>query len=304
MSLRLLLIGLLAVGAIAASIGLGSKPARAADLAYFYCYAPNPETGTTYISDVHPVGPVAERRGYGDEFAAYLRSKGLMREVGVGFCVMRATMREIDSGRSSMAQMTCQECAGAERMEDIDWPREGATIQAVLVGKGPRVAEADNPNGGKADQPDKPKTVTVTVYVREDALGAFAMAEPGSGEAAKQNARFKGGMWRALVEESSVCTGWWAVSYAQSKDQRHYWMQGSDSEAGASARALKIAEAYANAKGDGWTSGIAVAFLSPIDEPEPSAGEKVMDYIKGKVRESVTNRCPERGTNACMCVRG
>jgi hypothetical protein len=120
---RLLVALLWLTGAFIGVATLLSKPAAAADLQYFYCYAPSPAIGTTYMSDVHPVGPVAERRTYGDQFVSFLKSKGKISGSATGYCVMRATMKEIDEGRSNMAQAPCSECKGAEKIAEIQWPR-------------------------------------------------------------------------------------------------------------------------------------------------------------------------------------
>jgi hypothetical protein len=119
---------------------IGSGRAAAADLQYFYCYAPSPADGTTYMSDVHPVGPVAERRTYGPQFVEYLRSAGKISGSAIGYCVMRATMKEIDRGRADLAQTPCTECAGAEKVAEVGWLRGDAA--RTLAAEKPDLGEA------------------------------------------------------------------------------------------------------------------------------------------------------------------
>lgn len=294
-------LALVVLAAMVAVLCVGAKPASASELSYFYCYAPNPETGATYVSDVHPVGPMAERRHYGDEFAGYLRAKGLLREGGVGYCVMRATMAEIDRDRREMAQTTCLECAGAEKMTDVAWRREGdSTIHALLIGKAAPLTALE---GAKAEaKGEREGEFVVTVYVRDDETDALYSAEPGGAEIAKAQTEERGGKWHALTVDNHACTGWWAVSYADSKDHRRYWMQGSDTEEEAVGRAGKIASTVAKGKGEGWGWGIALVFRSPILERHNDSG--VINYLKRQIRPSIEGSCSESKDSACMCVRG
>lgn len=126
-----------------------AAPAAAQGPQYFYCYVPSPKDGTVFVSDVHPVGPVAERRGYGDQFVAFLQSEGKISGGAVGYCVMRATTREIDKGRTDLAPLTCAECAGTQLIEDVSWPRGGTSTPSVRVSElrpketaAPRIAQS------------------------------------------------------------------------------------------------------------------------------------------------------------------
>lgn len=293
------------IAAVLVAAGAGGGEAKAADPAYFYCYAPNPETGTTYVSDVHKVGPVGERRRYGDDFAAYLRSQGKLREGGVAYCVMRATLREVDGGRIDLSRMTCSECAGAERLEDVKWPRGGKGVEAVLAGNGPRAVTAnDEPVAAKETAGEPKKHPGVTVYVREDATDAIAVSnQPGGADFARKRTQERGGKWRALLVDEQ-CSGWGAVAYAQSGSARRYWVQLADTEFEAAERAVNIASRYAEGKGDGWEAGIVAQFYSAIPESGPTMLDRAIDGVKDLLKESAVKQCTERGRSTCMCVRG
>ncbi|MGN7160516.1 hypothetical protein [Sphingomonas sp. SAFR-052] len=165
---RLAIVALGLAGGFVLALAGGSRLAAAQELSYFYCYAPDPAKGVTYVSSVNRVGPVAERSRYGAEFVTHLKLRGLGGTAG--YCTMRATMREIDRGRSEMAQMTCLECTGAERLEDVEWLRGGeAPIQSVLVSK----------QGGETVSDSVSTTQAATDAAPRDAKLLLSAAEAG-----------------------------------------------------------------------------------------------------------------------------
>lgn len=91
---------------------------------YFYCYVPNAATSTVYMTQTLPVGPVAERGRYGEEYAAYLRGEGLVSASARGYCTMRPTTGEIAVARQDL-QSYCAECNGATRFTTAAWARPG-----------------------------------------------------------------------------------------------------------------------------------------------------------------------------------
>jgi hypothetical protein len=84
---------------IGALITLASSAvsAQAQSGLYFYCYAPDPESGTVYMSQPLPAGPVAERAGYGAAYVAHLRSTKRMKGEGQAYCTMRGSEAELTS---------------------------------------------------------------------------------------------------------------------------------------------------------------------------------------------------------------
>lgn len=105
---------------------LAALPALA-ELRYFYCFVADPAAGVVYASDVHPVGPVAERNRYGDEFVAYLKQQGLARTASSGYCTMRATEGEIQQAQRELLS-GCRECQGATRVTSVLWNRQSVSV--------------------------------------------------------------------------------------------------------------------------------------------------------------------------------
>ncbi len=90
---------------------------------YFYCYAADPDTRTVYLSQTHPVGPLAERSKYGEEFVAYLRAQNTVKQRIQGHCVMRATADEIARAQIALSKEDCSNCLGATAFTSVYWPR-------------------------------------------------------------------------------------------------------------------------------------------------------------------------------------
>lgn len=99
---------------------------------FFYCYAIDADSGTIYLSDMHRVGPVAERRGYGQNFSDYLGSVGTVSSIAPAFCVMRATAGDIERGQQDLISQGCAECGGAKRFERVAWRRNGVNDTIVV----------------------------------------------------------------------------------------------------------------------------------------------------------------------------
>ena len=97
--MRLWAVLLLGLIGLTSSLLLSSAAAAQAPQ-YFYCFATNAGTGTVYVSDIHEVGPISERRSYGEQFAKYLIGKGKVPVGTDGYCVMRPTKAEIERGHS------------------------------------------------------------------------------------------------------------------------------------------------------------------------------------------------------------
>lgn len=101
-----------------------------AELRYFYCYVPDATSGTVYVSDMHPVGPIAERSSYGAEFLAYLKNKGFASDVQLGYCTMRSNESEIQQAQRDLLS-GCRECDGSSRVSSIVWNRRSTRTQVL-----------------------------------------------------------------------------------------------------------------------------------------------------------------------------
>ncbi len=101
-----------------------------AELRYFYCYVPDAASGNVYVSDTHPVGPVAERGAYGAEFLAYLKKEGMASSAQNGYCTMRASESEIQQSQRDLLA-SCRECVGATRLSTVPWNRRATTTQVA-----------------------------------------------------------------------------------------------------------------------------------------------------------------------------
>lgn len=140
-----------------AALGIAgwAAPALAQAPTHYYCYVPDPASGTVFMSQPLPVGPVGERARYGSDYAAYLRSKGQVGAGAQGYCVMRWSEAAVEEARAMRPGDPCPECGGASRFVTVAWARPGAPKPA---GKS-QVTTADT---AKADGSgaSKPKRVS------------------------------------------------------------------------------------------------------------------------------------------------
>ncbi|UNK57255.1 hypothetical protein MNQ95_14135 [Pseudoxanthomonas daejeonensis] len=119
-----------------------SAPLSAQQLSHFFCYVPDPASGTVFVSPVMPIGPMAERAGYGAEFLGYLRGKGLLRGQAQGYCQMRPSVEAITRTQSALAQQSCPECGGATRFQGVAWSRNGTAAPAPQIAKAASAAHS------------------------------------------------------------------------------------------------------------------------------------------------------------------
>ncbi len=124
------------------------QQAHADALRYFYCYAPDPAAGTVHVSPAMPIGPVAERAGYGAEFVAHLRRQGRLRGAATGYCVMRPSQDAVARAQSKLPVESCPECAGASHFQGVAWTRGGTAMPAPSL---PRSPPAAVPTAAPAD---------------------------------------------------------------------------------------------------------------------------------------------------------
>jgi hypothetical protein len=132
------------IGAAALLAASWTGTATAYELNWFYCFAPDPETGTVHVSERLPVGPVAERAGYGREFVEHLQDRRLLGPDMQGYCFMAETEAEIERAQRDLGT-DCRVCGGASRFVRIAWPRPGT---AVAGSTGASVNGGTAPAGG------------------------------------------------------------------------------------------------------------------------------------------------------------
>jgi hypothetical protein len=314
-------------GALAAA--LAAAPAAAAEVHHFYCYAVDAARGTVFVSDMHDTGPVSERAAYGEQFATYLKAKGLASAGVRPSCVMRASEREIQLSRAELAD-SCGTCGGIRRFADVAWLRGGDSgANALLAGKLIRkpaaapapapAAEPPPPAAGPAPHappaaPAEPEPVAgegVYVLGRRDATEVvFAANEERGAYRARQKADLKGGTWTTILSDDR-CPGWVAIAYASNGTERWYYPAvGADSE-GEAGQAARAAAEEATRRRDGiWITGVLVAFRNdfhhkPVDLAAAVGHDGVIGTAKGLVRREVVSGCPQgRGPYATVGVRG
>ncbi|PQO94909.1 hypothetical protein C5614_20270 [Massilia phosphatilytica] len=125
--------------------------ACAQELRFYYCYAPNPANGTVFVSRTAAVGPVEERRHYGERFAARLAAYKLAPPETQAYCVMSWSTAEIDKGKSNL-RSTCLECGHASQFRDVEFAGEseaapGKEVRTAAANVGGASAAAESRQG-------------------------------------------------------------------------------------------------------------------------------------------------------------
>jgi hypothetical protein len=317
---------LMVLAALAVS-SLWAAPASAQGLRYFYCYAIDEEQAKVFVSDMHEVGPVAERGTYGQQFATYVKVKKGASATVRPFCVMRSSEQEIERGRSDLTRY-CPECGSITNFQDVAWLREGTGAKALLAGKlikqdkpaDARTPAQDAPQVAKAEkkppaaEPEPAEDAGVYILGRRDATEVvYSVNEERGGYLVRQKADLKGGKWTPLVT-NSTCVGWVAVAYASNGTDRWYYAaQGAESEGEASLAALKAAEEGAQRQEGVWVTGVLVALqnnyrpksIGPAEVAEAVKEGSLMDLTKGVIRRQVVSGCPaDQSRMVTVGVRG
>jgi hypothetical protein len=292
---------------------LGTTAAFAAgaqELRYFYCYVPDPASGTVFMSPAMPVGPLAERSGYGVEFAAHLQRTGKVHERRQGYCAMRPSLEAIARAQAALPQESCVECAGATRFEGVAWQRNGVDAPAprataVANRKGRPVATATT----DATSPPPERYLLVMGNSRTGKL--LALGNRPTREAAEATAaRFPAATgWKTLLLTSEPGFGA-AVCAREAGETRFFVAHAQDSlqEAVQMARDYALQNAVDHAAielcGSPWQAG-------PGIEAPQSVGDAIIDTIKQWVRGQVVcdptvETCPDRPKSrpSAIGVRG
>lgn len=304
----------------AASIPLGPA-ASAQGLRYFYCYAVDSGTNQVLVSDMHEVGPVAERAAYGEQFAIWLQATGKASRSVRPYCVMRASEAEIARARSDLAGY-CSECGAIKTFRDVTWLRQGKGVEELLQGK--LIKPEDPVETSETSEPGEPAPVPDPAAVVEPVAGegvsilgrrdmtdvVYAANVERSADIARQKADLKGGKWTPLLTDNR-CPGWISIAYASTGRERWYYIaQGADSEGEASAQALAAAQKSAKRLEGTAITGVLVAFRNnytppPVDVIDAISEDGVLQTTKGLIRRTVTSGCPgPPGSYATMGVRG
>lgn len=236
--------------------------AKAADLRLFYCYVPNQASSTIYVSDVHAVGPVAERASYGEEFARYLQRRGRVEAGTTGHCVMRSTNREIDGSRTNLSRMdsACLGCQGLTQTEDVIWPRATRSIASVLAGT--QVVTKPDPKDpdARSAKSAKPGEGAWLMARTDDTDVVYVVNQANGGTLVRLKADQRPGKWRYLLQNER-CEGWIGIAFATNGSSRTYLtVVGQEDAAIAKRTALGAAENLAEREGPGWRTGILDAF--------------------------------------------
>jgi len=243
--------------------------AEAAELRLFYCYVPNQASSTIYVSDVHPVGPVAERAGYGEEFARYLERRGRVEAGTTGHCIMRSTNREIDGSRANLSRMesACLGCQGLTQTEDVIWPRATRSIASVLAGT--QVVTKPDPNDPDAESAKsaKPGEGAWLMARTDDTDVVYVVNQDNGGTLVRVKADQRPGKWSYLLQNDR-CEGWVGIAFATNGKERTYHTAiGHEDAAIAKRTALGAAENLAEREGPDWRTGILDAFENRFEHP-------------------------------------
>jgi hypothetical protein len=215
--------------------------AKAQGVNYFYCFASDPDSKAVYMSQTLPVGPVSERKNYGQEFADFLLKSGRVRTKVTGYCTMRPTASDIDHSRL-MLPSDCSVCGGAEAYQNVAWPRAGMSPQqremhAVIAAVTPPRPPAVKPPS--AAEPSEPEFVLSVIGNAETGELEFGHNEPLKDVMERARAKKATG-WSALATSKSA--GFGAAFCITHGNRTHFF-----TSAGQEYRAAALREAFAPA---------------------------------------------------------
>jgi hypothetical protein len=278
----------LSVMALSAALCIVSA-ARAQAPQYFYCYVPNAANATVYMTQTLPVGPVSERAGYGEEYAAFLRAEGLVSPSARGYCTMRATTSEVATAREEIQGGYCPECNGATRFTTAPWSRPGmqnapeqktadSAIQAVIP---------QQPKQTVPLAPEKAPELRLAV-MGNDVTGEVLVVTGPNAETAAENAAataFPTTGWKKLA--MSEASGYGLALCVDGPPISFFVAEGKETISDA------FAEVAAQAKAYGTQIGKRPYLCKHwhIKEPgyvEPVWDTSVIDLVKGLIRSYVT----------------
>lgn len=275
-----------AAAAIAA-IGLMSA-AEAQAPQYFYCYVPNAANGTVYMTQTLPVGPVSERAKYGEDYAAYLRSEGLVSPTARGYCTMRATTGEVAVAREGI-QSFCPECNGATRFTTAPWSRPG-----MQTAPAPKTAESaiqavipQQPTPTAPLAPEKTPELRLAVMGNDVTGEVLVVTGPNAEKAAEDAAAnaFPTTGWKKLA--MSEASGYGLALCVDGPPINFFVAEGKDTLSDAFAEIAAEARAYGKETGKRpylckhW-------HIKAPGYVEPAVDSSVIDTVKGIIRRYLT----------------
>lgn len=274
---------------------------------FFYCYASNAKTGTVFFSDMHRVGPVAERSSYGKGYANYLAAKGKVPSGTQGYCVMRPSEAEIERGQRELPER-CDECGSADNFEQVAWLRQGKDLGVLLAGKldrkPPPAASAAESTETQKEEP--PAGAGVYAWgARGETDIVMSINESNGRTLSRLQADLKGGKWTNILSDDR-CPGWGAISYASNGEERRYFVaRGAEDEGEASRKALEHAERTAEREEGEWTTGVLQAYFNDYQPAERDFSGSLIQIAKDEVRRMVTSGCARDETRlTTFGVRG
>lgn len=279
--------------------------AVAQDPAFFYCYAPDPASGTVYVSSVQSVGPISERSAYGRDFGAYLRSRGILTSAVQAYCTMRHSRAESERAQHALMTEPCSECGGATRFAHVEWARNtppSTPKNATAVGIDPKPATVESPSVAtqlptRASAADDSQPTLVVLGNGE--TGALLVERSGADplQAAMQKARaLHPTGWDVLL--ATQAGGFGAAMCVKHLDQvRFFVAHGASGIQQAISAAREEGQAYATATGEEmYLCGRPWVGRQPlIDAPEPTLMDDVIDTTRSLF---VCRSHPEEGAQA------
>lgn len=290
----------LALAALAIASTSGAQ-----ELRFFYCYVPDPASGTVYISPAMPIGPVAERAGYGSEFASYLQKQGRLAGDAQGYCAMRPTREAVLQAQSLLPRENCPECGGAGRFEGVAWVRGGVASPPPPAGL--QIAGADTEQAGGIEILDIGKPLLLVMgNARTGRLSVTGPHSTPEALAASQARLPAGAGWKTLLTTSEPGHG--AAICAREAGEVRFFVaheQASFEEAARAARQF----AQQNAVEPSTVELCGVPWELRSGEAVRQAGEGVVERIRQMLWDEVNcapalDQCPDRPAPTSIGVRG
>lgn len=275
---------------LALLIALSSAPSVAQGVTHFYCYVPYAAKGVVYMSPILRVGPIAERAGYGKEFVAYLRSKGLISGAAQGYCTMRPSPPAVEAARINLSKGYCAECGGATKVEEVAWRRAGEEVitRAAVVTKAPAGSSKRPlpPPDPPRQSPEMPLGV-VMGNIRDGSVFYASLGDDPFLDAIEESRR-RGGEWRVIfaAREAGHRVSFACVVEGEGDDQRIHFFSGADFDARASmAQAREEAARLADQLG---RSIVECGKMFVVSGRGSARQASTIDYVKGTIRSQFT----------------
>ena len=308
---RQMLLGLAALLAWWAAVPAAAQGA----LTHYYCFAPDPATGTVHVGPIMPVGPMGERASYGARFADELQARRVTGIKLQAYCTMRPGLAQIRNSKQALPQESCPFCAGATRFAEVPWSRD-----AILPPPAPAAPVPVRARGTPALTPGVPDAVPAGPMIvvlgnseTGEVVSGVRRAEDGLDllrTVREQAWRVRESGWQTLLVSNEPGVGM-ATCLKDGDNWRFFVAHSPDSQGLRQAKADAAAEAALVEARAGITAvrcGKPWAANGILSEDRPTSA---VDIVKGLIRKCVTGKPPPpncrravKAPNACMCVRG